>query len=72
MVGYSGKPTSWGCMDKNLLDLAQADSRLIITTLYVILNIIPSTNSSLYISQSTANLLILKDKFREQISLDLQ
>jgi len=59
-------------MDKKLLDLAQEDSRLIITTVYDILNIIPSTNSLLYMSQSAADLLILQDKFREQISLDLK
>lgn len=73
MLSYSAKLTAWGYLDKNLLlQLAQTDFRLIIATVHVIWNIFPSTNSPLYRSQPTANLLILHDKFGMQISLDLK
>lgn len=71
MLSLSAKLTAWGYLGKNLLlELAQTDFRLIIATIQVIWNIIHSTNSPLYRSQPTANLLILQHKFRMQISLD--
>lgn len=71
MLGYSGKPTSWGCIVKKLLDLAQADSRLITTNSLCHFEYHSLYKLPLYVSQSTADLL-LRAKFREQISLDLK
>lgn len=70
-LSYSAQFTAWGYLDKNLLlELAQADFRLITATVHVIWSIFPSANSPLYRSQPTANLLIFQDNFRMQISLD--